>query len=266
MAGKKTSEEVKIGCEQETGVGVDLEKDARQKKLVMNGISKKYDDTKVLRDISLQVCEGEHVTVLGPSGCGKSTLMNILTGILEADQGEVTVNGKIGYMQQKDLLLPWKTCMENVILPDLLAGMQKESAISRAKPYFKTFGLEGFENAGPAEMSGGMRQRASLMRTFLSSGDIFLLDEPFGAVDSITRGNLQQWLIDVTKELGLTILMITHDIEEAILLSDRIYVLSEKPASVKDEIVVDFSEEQKKERLFHPDFLEMKKRILEDLM
>lgn len=237
-----------------------------ENKLEVNEICKSFDEKQILKEISFRVGEGELVTLLGPSGCGKSTIMNILTGLLKADGGEIRVEGKIGYMQQKDLMLPWKTCMENVILPDLLAGTPKEKAEARALPYFKAFQIEGYERRFPNEMSGGMRQRASLMRTFLSSGDIFLLDEPFGAVDSITRGNLQQWLIDVTKELGLTILMITHDIEEAILLSDRIYVLSEKPASVKDEIVVDFSEEQKKERLFHPDFLEMKKRILEDLM
>ena len=238
----------------------------KEKKLILSGVYKSFGDKDVLNNITLDVCAGEHVTVLGPSGCGKSTLMNILTGVHTADRGEVFVNGKIGYMQQKDLLLPWKTCMENVILPELLSGTSKADAVERAKPFFSTFGLEGFENARPAEMSGGMRQRASLLRTFLSSGEIFLLDEPFGAVDSITRGNLQKWLIDVSKELGLTILMITHDIEEAILLSDRIYVLSDKPASVRDEIVVDFSKEHKQERLFDPGFLELKRQILKDLM
>ncbi len=238
----------------------------KEEKIVLKDISKHFGEKDVLNHISMTVSEGEHVTVLGPSGCGKSTLMNILTGILSADGGSVDVAGKIGYMQQKDLLLPWKTCMENVILPDLLAGVSEQEAKTRALPYFKAFQLDGFEQNYPSEMSGGMRQRASFLRTFLSCGDILLLDEPFGAVDSITRGNLQQWLIDVTKELGLTILMITHDIDEALLLSDRIYVLSDKPATIRDEIIVDFDADEKKDRLFDPAFLELKKRILEDLM
>lgn len=234
-------------------------------KLELHHVRKQFRDAHILEDISLKVAEREHVTVLGPSGCGKSTLMNILTGILEADGGEVRTEGKIGYMQQKDLLLPWKTCMENVILPDVIAGKDRKEAENKAQPYFKVFQLEGYESSYPREMSGGMRQRASLMRTFLSSGDILLLDEPFGAVDSITRGKLQQWLCGVSATLGLTILMITHDIEEAVLLSDKIYVLSDKPAVVRDEITVDFCRQDKKSRLFDPGFLNMKKRILEDL-
>lgn len=234
-------------------------------KLELSGIRKGFADIKVLQDISLHVDAGEHVTILGPSGCGKSTMMNILTGILEADAGTVTAKGKIGYMQQKDLLLPWKTCLENVILPDLLAGTGREAAEEKVQPFFRSFQLDGCQNSYPKEMSGGMRQRASFLRTFVSSGDILLLDEPFGAVDSITRGSLQRWLIDVTSELGLTILMITHDIEEAILLSDRIYVLSDKPARIRDEIFLDPGRNGKKDRMFEPEFLEVKKRILEDL-
>ena len=236
-----------------------------ERKMILDGVCKRFGDTSVLNQISIEVFAGEHVTVLGPSGCGKSTIMNLLTGILQPDEGNVTVNGKIGYMQQKDLLLPWKTCLDNVILPDLLAGVSKEDAAKRAVSLFEVFGLKDYLHAYPGEMSGGMRQRASLLRTFFSSGDILLLDEPFGAVDSITRGNLQRWLLEVSKELGLTIFMITHDVEEAILLSDRIYVLSDKPAVVRDELVPDFSTDDKSDRLFDPGFLKMKKRILEDL-
>ena len=237
----------------------------KEKKLELKNICKRFAENEVLRNVSLDVFAGEHVTVLGPSGCGKSTVMNILTGILEADEGAVNVNGRVGYMQQKDLLLPWKTCLENVILPAIIGGTPRGEAEAAALPYFKTFQLEGCEKNYPGEMSGGMRQRASFLRTFLSSGDILLLDEPFGAVDSITRGNLQQWLIGVSRELELTILMITHDIEEAVLLSDRIYVLSDKPSSVKDEIIVDYCRDDKGQRLFETEFLDMKKRILEDL-
>ncbi len=234
-------------------------------KLELNDIKKSFGETEVIRGVSLQVSEGEHVTVLGPSGCGKSTMMNILTGVQRTDGGEVTVRGSIGYMQQKDLLLPWKTCLGNVILPAIISGVPGAEAEEKALPYFKEFQIDGYENKYPGEMSGGMRQRAAFLRTFLSSGDILLLDEPFGAVDSITRGNLQQWLLKVSADLKLTILMITHDVEEAILLSDRIYVLSDKPCSIKDEISIDFCGEDKRSRLFEPEFLELKKRILDDL-
>lgn len=237
----------------------------QEEKLKLEGICKSFNEKKVLDHLSVTVKEGEHVTLLGPSGCGKSTVMNILTGIAKADQGSVSVNGKIGYMQQKDLLLPWKTCLENVSLPLVLGGMSKQEAEQKVLPYFKTFLIEGFENNYPAEMSGGMRQRAAFLRTFLSSGDILLLDEPFGAVDSITRSTLQEWLIDITRELHLTILMITHDIDEAILLSDRIYVLSDKPASVRDEIWLDAEAIGKKDRLLDPAFLKYRRRIIEDL-
>ena len=237
-----------------------------EEKIVLDRICKRFGEKNILNNISLKVSGGEIVTVLGPSGCGKSTIMNVLTGILIAEEGTVTINGKIGYMQQKDLLLPWKTCMENVTLPLILEGVRKDEAAKTSQPYFKVFQLEGFEHAMPSEMSGGMRQRAGFMRTFLSSGDILLLDEPFGAVDSITRGKLQEWLIDMAGKLKLTILLITHDIEEAILLSDRIYVLSDKPAYVKSEIPVRFSSENKKDRLYDPEFLKIKKRIMNELM
>lgn len=237
-----------------------------KEKLVLDGVCKQFGSTQVLDHISLSVSEGELVSVLGPSGCGKSTIMNLLTGVLSADAGTIAVDGTVGYMQQKDLLLPWKNCVENVILPDILAGTARDAAIRRAKPYFQTFHLEGFEYSYPHEISGGMRQRVSFLRTFLSSGDILLLDEPFGAVDSITRGNLQQWLIEVSESLNLTILMITHDIEEAILLSDRIYVLSDKPAGIRDELSLEGLTADKKARIFDPGFIEWKRTILEDLM
>ncbi len=233
--------------------------------LKLEKIRKNFGETEVIREVSLQVNAGEHVTILGPSGCGKSTMMNIITGLLEPDGGAVRVNGSIGYMQQKDLLLPWKNILENIILPAVIAGVPKGEAEKKALPYFKTFQIEGYEYKYPGELSGGMRQRAAFLRTFLSSGDILLLDEPFGAVDSITRGNLQQWLSGVSGELGLTILMITHDIEEAIRLSDRICVLSDKPCTVRDEIGVDFCNADRQLRLFDPQFLEIKRRILEDL-
>jgi ABC-type nitrate/sulfonate/bicarbonate transport system ATPase subunit len=168
-------------------------------------------------------------------------------------------------MQQKDMLLPWKTVIDNVTLPKILKRVKKETAHKEALPYFKIFQLEGYEKKYPYEMSGGMRQRASLLRTFLTSGEIMLLDEPFGAVDSITRGMLQNWLLSVSRDLKLTILFITHDIEEAILLSDRVYVLDDKPSRVRDEITVAFHSENKAKRPVATEFIDYKKRILEDL-
>jgi ABC-type nitrate/sulfonate/bicarbonate transport system ATPase subunit len=231
----------------------------------LTAVHKSFDEVQVLKGLSAHVKEGELVSVLGPSGCGKSTLMNIITGILRSDSGNVSISGKIGYMQQKDLLLPWRTILDNVILPQSIGGRKKSAAREEAAPYFNIFGLEGYENKYPYELSGGMRQRASFLRAFLAFGDIMLLDEPFGALDSITRRKLQEWLLEVKKETGVTILFITHDIEEAILLSDRIYILSEKPSAVRAEIALDFHREDKGQRLVSPRFIGYKKQILKNL-
>jgi ABC-type nitrate/sulfonate/bicarbonate transport system ATPase subunit len=228
-------------------------------------VHKRFGSVDVLQGMSINVKEGELVSVLGPSGCGKSTLMNIITGILPSESGIVKINGEIGYMQQKDLLLPWKTVMDNVTLPRVISGQNKKQARAEAEPYFRTFGLEGYEDKYPYELSGGMRQRAAFLRTFLTSGDIMLLDEPFGALDSITRGNLQNWLLKVREQLEITIMFITHDIEEAILLSDRVYVLSDKPSSVQKEIELDFLHNDKEQRLLSASFIDYKKLILKNL-
>ena len=158
---------------------------------------------------------------------------------MKQDSGKVDVNGKLSYMYQKDLLLPYKTIIDNVSLPLVLRKEKKSEAREEVRQYFKVFGLEGYEDKYPKELSGGMRQRANFMRTYVNSNDIMLLDEPFGALDSITKSSMQKWLLDIRKKVKSTILLITHDIEEAILLSDRIYVISNKPSSVSMEIVVD---------------------------
>jgi ABC-type nitrate/sulfonate/bicarbonate transport system ATPase subunit len=232
------------------------------KAIELKGIHKRFDDVRVLDDLSIYVDKGELVSILGPSGCGKSTLMNIITGLLRSDAGEMKITGDIGYMQQKDLLLPWRTIMQNVILPRIIGGETKEKAVETATPYFRTFGIEGYEDKYPYELSGGMRQRANFLRTFLTSGDIMLLDEPFGALDSITRRKLQDWLLDIMSEVTLTILFITHDIEEAIMLSDRVYVLSDKPSRVKSEYSLEYSRDERGRRTVDPLFIEYKKDIL----
>lgn len=207
-------------------------------KIKIENISKSFDGDKIIDNISITVEEGELVSILGPSGCGKSTIFNIIAGLLKQDSGKVDVNGKLSYMYQKDLLLPYKTIIDNVSLPLVLRKEKKSEAREEVRQYFKVFGLEGYEDKYPKELSGGMRQRANFMRTYVNSNDIMLLDEPFGALDSITKSSMQKWLLDIRKKVKSTILLITHDIEEAILLSDRIYVISNKPSSVSMEIVV----------------------------
>lgn len=229
------------------------------KKIVISNLSKKYKDKLILKDIDLHVYEDEVVSIIGPSGCGKSTIFNILSNLTTCDSGEVDINGRFSYMYQKDLLLPYKNIIDNVSLPLILKGEKKKKSRETVKPYFSTFGLEGYENKYPSELSGGMRQRVNFMRTFVNSSDIMLLDEPFGALDSITRSSMQNWLLDIKKEIKSTILLITHDIDEAIILSDRIYILSNKPAVITKEIFVD-------NRIYNKDNLENVARLKKEIL
>jgi len=227
----------------------------------LDRIGKRYDGADILNNVSLSVRKGEFVSILGPSGSGKSTLFNIITGLTPADRGELQVSAEIGYMQQKDLLLPWKSVLDNVALPLRLKGLDKKEARSRADAWIDRVGLRGYENRYPAQLSGGMKQRASFLRTFLASGELMLLDEPFGALDSMTKSGMQTWLLEMQEALGATILFITHDIEEAIFLSDRIYVLSSRPGYVKEERTVGFGSGNKRDRLVDPRLLRMKDEI-----
>jgi ABC-type nitrate/sulfonate/bicarbonate transport system ATPase subunit len=200
----------------------------------------------VLNELNFSVNMGQFVALLGPSGCGKSTLFNIISGLIRPQVGEIYLNGKrihgntgaFGYMQQKDLLLQWRTVLRNVLIgPEI----QKESLAktkTEALKLLTQLGLEGFENSYPAQLSGGMRQRVALIRTLLFRKDILLLDEPFGALDAMTRTVMQSILLDIWHKGRQTVLLITHDIEEALLLADRIYVLTARPASIKAEIEV----------------------------
>ncbi|MGL6108317.1 ABC transporter ATP-binding protein [Romboutsia sp.] len=230
-----------------------------KEKLVLSNISKKYEDTLVLDDISLKVNEGELVSILGPSGSGKSTIFNIITSLTKEDNGKVVVNGDISYMQQKDLLLPYKTIIDNVSLPLILKNKSKKEAKEAVKVYFKEFGLEGYEDKYPSELSGGMKQRTNFLRTFINSNDLMLLDEPFGALDSLTKANMQKWLLDVRKKFNSTIILITHDIEEAISLSNRIYLISNKPAKIKEEFIL---KDKSKFEFGSKEYIKLKKDIL----
>lgn len=229
------------------------------KKIIISNLSKKYKNKLILENINLHVCDEEIVSIIGPSGCGKSTIFNILSNLTTQDSGDVSINGRFSYMYQKDLLLPYKNIMDNVSLPLILKGEKKKKSREIVKPYFSTFGLEGYENKYPHELSGGMRQRANFMRTFINSSDIMLLDEPFGALDSITRASMQNWLLDIKKEIKSTILLITHDIDEAIILSDRIYILSNKPAVITKEIFVD-------KRIYNKNNLENIARLKKEIL
>ena len=210
----------------------------KNKKISINNVSKSYDGIKILDNISIDVYEGEFVSILGPSGCGKSTLFNLICNLTQVDNGEINVNGKISYMYQKDLLLPYKTIIDNVSLPLILNKQSKKESRKIVSPYLEKFGLGGYENKYPNELSGGMKQRANFLRTYINSNDIMLLDEPFGALDSITRLSMQKWLLEVKSKVNSTIFLITHDIDEAIMLSNRIYLISQKPASIKKEFII----------------------------
>lgn len=200
--------------------------DKRSPILTCQQVTKYYGTDPILSQVDLTLYRGELVSILGQSGSGKTTLFNILAGLDLADSGQVTQEAKVGYMLQKDMLLPWKRLLDNVALPLVLAGDKKDQARQKALSYFETFGLEGLEGRYPGQLSGGQRRRAALLRTYLHAHELMLLDEPFTGLDAITRSQLHDWLMAHKESLGLSILLITHDIEEALTLSDRIYVLS----------------------------------------
>lgn len=212
-------------------------------KLEIKDLSVAYGENKVLEGVNMELAAGEFVSLIGTSGCGKSTLLNVLAGMIEPACGSFSVDGQaihgisahFAYMPQDDLLLPWKTILDNVTLYGKLHHHQKE-ARQKALAEFAHFGLAGYEYAYPQELSGGMRQRAAFLRTALCQAEIMLLDEPFGALDVMTRNEMQNWLRQLRSELGKTTLLVTHDIDEALYLSDRILVLGEHPAHIVKEI------------------------------
>jgi ABC-type nitrate/sulfonate/bicarbonate transport system ATPase subunit len=200
----------------------------------------------VLSRVSLHVAPREFVSLLGPSGCGKSTLCNIVAGLVPPDSGRVLLDGaplggergRVAYMQQKDLLLPWRRVIDNAVLGLEVQGVPRAESREGAQELIRRFGLERFEHAYPALLSGGMRQRVALVRTLLCRKDLLVLDEPFGALDAMTRAAMQGYLLRLAAEFARTILFITHDVEEAVLLSDRIYIMSARPGRVRAELAV----------------------------
>lgn len=252
-------------------------------KLEVKNISKSFEDKQVLKNISIYLKDGELVCLLGSSGVGKTTLFHMISGLMLPDEGAILLNGeeimgkpgKVSYMLQKDMLLPYKTVLNNVALPLMIkkepgktfipAWQKKRQARKEAAKYFEEFGISGYENKYPAQMSGGMRQRAALLRTYLFSSEVALLDEPFSALDTITKGTMHEWYLSVMEQIKLSSLFITHDIDEAILLSDRIYILSGTPGTITDEIVIDRQRPRAQDFLLTEEFLTYKKRILKSI-
>jgi ABC-type nitrate/sulfonate/bicarbonate transport system ATPase subunit len=246
-------------------------------KVAVNTVNKSFATDSgyldVINGVSLAANEGEFLSIIGPSGCGKSTLFNILAGLELPDEGDVLVDGAkatgttehMAYMPQKDLLFPWRRIIDNTTLGLEVGGMRRKEARAKAAPLFDVFGLSGFERSYPFQLSGGMRQRAALLRTVVQGRDILLLDEPFGALDSLTRTEMQAWLEGVWEKYHWTVVLVTHDIREAIFLSDRVVVLSARPATVRLEVEVDLPRPRELSMLTSERFIEIEGQLLQAL-
>lgn len=227
--------------------------------LSIKNLSFNYPNNKILHDINIYVDKGEVVSILGGSGVGKTTLFNIIAGINPLQSGEISIKGntdykgRVSYMLQKDLLLEHKTIIQNITLPLLIRKISKEEAIKS----LKLFNLYEYKDKYPSELSGGMRQRIALLRTYMFKEELFLLDEPFSALDAITKISLHSWYLEIKNKLDLTTLLITHDIDEAIDLSDRIYIIKNKPGEIVSEIKINLDKENQDEQK-----LKYKKEIL----
>lgn len=242
--------------------------------LKTENITKKYDGKTVISDISIELHHGELVSLLGVSGAGKTTLFNVISGLIAPEGGRVLLDGQditgsaghVSYMLQKDLLLDHKKIIDNVSLPLRIRGCSREEARKKAEVYFAEFGLDGAQYRYPGQLSGGMRQRAALLRTYLASEGTVLLDEPFSALDAITKSSMHEWYLNVMKQIDLSTLLITHDIDEAILLSDRIYILGGTPGRIKGEIIISKSNSGSGDFALSEQFLEYKKTVISLLM
>jgi ABC-type nitrate/sulfonate/bicarbonate transport system ATPase subunit len=223
-----------------------------------------------LASVTLSIPPGRFVSLIGPSGCGKSTIFNIIAGLIEPTAGHVLIDGieatgtigRVGYMLQKDLLLPWRSVLDNVILGMEIQGVPLRAARGRALPLLQRYGLAGFEHLYPSSLSGGMRQRAALLRTLLFDTDVILLDEPFGALDAQTKLQMQEWLMQLWADFGKTVVFVTHDIEEAIFLSDEVHVMATRPGRIIETIAVPIERPRQRESVLAPEFLAIKERCL----
>jgi ABC-type nitrate/sulfonate/bicarbonate transport system ATPase subunit len=246
-------------------------------KIRIVGVSKSYAQggaqLRVLDQVSLSAYDGEFVSIIGPSGCGKSTLLNIVAGLEAPTSGSVHIEGveetnrlgAVGYMQQKDLLLPWRRVFDNAILGLEVRGEPKSRTRERAMALIQQFGLAGFENEYPSALSGGMRQRVSFLRTVLADQQVFLLDEPFGALDALNRSQMHEWLQSQWERFRKTVILVTHDVDEAIFLSDRVFVMSERPGTLKRMETVPFSRPRTLDILTTPAFVDLKADLLRSI-
>ena len=246
-------------------------------KIRLVGVGKEYDQNgrklSVLEDISFFAADGEFVSIVGPSGCGKSTLLNIIAGLDQPTTGSIFLDGRraaqrlgvVGFMQQKDLLLPWRSVLDNAVLGLELRGVARSAARENAMELMEPFGLEGFENEFPFALSGGMRQRVSFLRTVLADQGMFLLDEPLGSLDAISRTQIQEWLLGLWESLKKTIVLVTHDVEEAIFMSDRIYVMTARPGRVKMIANVDLPRPRTQAIVTEPPFVALKSKLLDSI-
>jgi ABC-type nitrate/sulfonate/bicarbonate transport system ATPase subunit len=224
-----------------------------------------------LAPVTLSISQGRFVSLIGPSGCGKITIFNIVAGLLEPSGGRVLIDGadatgtigRVGYMLQKDLLLPWRTVLDNVILGMEIQGVPLRDARARALPLLRRYGLSGFEYLYPSALSGGMRQRAALLRTLLFDTDVILLDEPFGALDAQTKLQMQEWLLQLWSDFGKTVVFVTHDIDEAIYLSDEVHVMATRPGRIVESIAVAIARPRQRSATLTAGFLAIKERCLE---
>jgi ABC-type nitrate/sulfonate/bicarbonate transport system ATPase subunit len=238
--------------------------------VAVRGVSMTFDEVEAVHDVNLEVGRGELVALVGPSGCGKSTLLHAIAGLLQPDEGEIWLDGapapnrlgRVAMMPQRDALLPWRTVLDNAVIGLEVAGVDKREARERARALLPRFGLAGFGEHYPAALSGGMRQRAAFLRTVLAEREVLLLDEPFGALDALTRRSMQEWLLDLWDELGRSILLVTHDVEEALLLADRVIVVSPRPARVVAVERIAFSHPRSRALTLAPEFLAAKARLL----
>ena len=223
-----------------------------------------------LAPVSLAIPQGRFLTILGPSGCGKSTIFNIIAGLELPTSGSVTMDGTpilgmsgvVSYMLQKDLLLPWRSIVDNVILGMEIDRVPRAEAKRRALPLLARYGLGGFEDRYPAELSGGMRQRAALLRTMLCDRDVILLDEPFAALDAQTRADMQEWLLDVWDDFKKTVIFVTHDVDEGVYLSDEVVVMSGRPGRVIERTPIELARPRRRSIITEPKFVEYKEHFL----
>ncbi len=241
--------------------------------LEVKDVSFSYGDHQILDHINIKLGDRELVSLLGTSGGGKTTLFHVIAGLLVPQEGQVLLKGEnitgqsghVSYMMQKDLLLPYRTIEDNAALPLLLKGASKKEARQQVSSYFAEFGLEGTQKKYPHQLSGGMRQRAALLRTYMFSGEAALLDEPFSALDALTKGDMHRWYLDMMGRLPLSTLFITHDIDEAVLLSDRIYLLAGKPGRITAEIVIREPRESRINFALTDAFLGYKRQIMGEM-